>query len=92
MIPLLALFYIRKNLLAACKESDQNRILITHGTDTMIEIGAFLAQYNLPKTIVITGAFLPDALKDSDADFNVGLAVGALKTITPVTNMEFILL
>jgi hypothetical protein len=59
----------------------QDRILITHGTDAMLDTGAYLAKHNIPKTITITGAFLPEAFKDSDADFNVGLALGALQTM-----------
>jgi len=62
-------------------QSKQDRILITHGTDTMLDTGAYLANHNIPKTITITGAFLPEAFKDSDADFNVGLALGALQTM-----------
>ena len=62
-------------------QSKQDRILITHGTDTMLDTGAYLAKHNIHKTITITGAFLPEAFKDSDADFNVGLALGALQTM-----------
>lgn len=60
--------------------SEADKILITHGTDTMIETGAFLQ--NIPdRTIVITGAFLPEKFKDSDADFNLGGATAALQLL-----------
>lgn len=60
--------------------SEANKILITHGTDTMIETGTFLQ--NIPdRTIVITGAFLPEKFKDSDADFNLGAAIAALQLL-----------
>lgn len=59
----------------------QDKILITHGTDTMIETGEFLTIHKLPKIIAITGAFLPETFKDSDADFNVGCAIGALQSL-----------
>ncbi|XP_052103639.1 uncharacterized protein LOC127737147 [Mytilus californianus] len=71
----------RQKILDACKQSIHKKILITHGTDTMIETGAFLAEHHLDKTVVLTGAFLPEAFKDSDADFNVGFAIGALQVL-----------
>ena len=54
--------------------------IITHGTDTMIETSLFLS-HKLIKVenrmkIVLTGAFLPESFKDSDADFNIGVAIG----------------
>lgn len=46
----------------------------------MIETGTFLQ--NIPdRTIVITGAFLPEKFKDSDADFNLGAAIAALQLL-----------
>lgn len=52
-------------------------ILITHGTDTMTVTGAGLADID-GKVIVLTGAMQPARFRDSDALFNLGLAVGAL--------------
>ncbi len=63
-----------------CLQSDCPKILITHGTDTMIETGLFLKEIQ-DKTVVITGAFLPERFKDSDADFNIGFAIGALLSL-----------
>ncbi|MEJ2134858.1 MAG: asparaginase domain-containing protein [Desulfofustis sp.] len=62
---------------AACEET---RILITHGTDTMIETGAALQ--TIPgKTIVLTGALQPALFKTSDALFNIGCGLAAVQTL-----------
>jgi L-asparaginase len=59
----------------ACK-----RILITHGTDTMVNTA--LALTDIPgKVIVLTGAMQPAAFKRSDAAFNLGFALAALQTL-----------
>ena len=60
---------------------DHEKILITHGTDTMIETAAFLSDKVKNKTIVLCGALRPEAFKNSDADFNIGCAVGALNVL-----------
>ena len=57
-------------------------ILITHGTDTMTVTAAALADID-GKVIVLTGAMQPARFRDSDARFNLGLAVGALNTCRP---------
>ena len=57
-------------------------VLVTHGTDTMTETAAVLA--NVPgKTIVLTGAMSPARFASSDAAFNVGCAVGAVWSQPP---------
>jgi len=56
------------------------RILITHGTDTMVDTA--LALMDIPgKVIVLTGAMQPAAFKRSDAAFNLGFALAALQTL-----------
>ena len=57
-------------------------ILITHGTDTMTVTAAALADID-NKVIVLTGAMQPARFRDSDALFNLGLAIGALNTCQP---------
>ena len=58
------------------------RILITHGTDTMTETAKVLK--TIPgKTIVLTGAMSPARFQESDATFNIGVAVGAVSTMPP---------
>jgi len=54
--------------------SEYNKIIITHGTDTIIKTAQFMQQIK-GKTIVFTGAFLPEKFKTTDADFNLGMAV-----------------
>jgi L-asparaginase len=57
-----------------------DKIIITHGTDTMIETGKNL--HGIPaKCIVLTGAMEPAGFKSSDAVFNVGVAVGAVSAL-----------
>jgi L-asparaginase len=58
-------------------EEPCQRILITHGTDTMALTGQRLSTIQ-GKTIVLTGAMQPGAFKHSDAPFNLGFAIGCL--------------
>jgi L-asparaginase len=63
----------------ACSDA---HVIITHGTDTMVETGLALA--GLPgKTIVLTGALQPGRFADSDAPFNLGMAVAAVQLLPP---------
>lgn len=55
-------------------DSAQDKIVITHGTDTMVATAAQLQQIQ-DKTIVLTGALAPAIFKDSDAAFNLGCAL-----------------
>lgn len=66
----------------AAEESDSTRILITHGTDTMVETARALNGI-AGKTIVLTGALQPATLKHSDAEFNVGFALAAVQALPP---------
>ncbi|XP_052699675.1 uncharacterized protein LOC128177139 [Crassostrea angulata] len=72
----------REKLASTCIDARSTRILITHGTDSMIETAAYLSKRVTDKTIVITGAFLPETFKATDADFNVGFALGVLTTLS----------
>ena len=81
----------RAQIADRCEAAPQTRIVVTHGTDTMtyrIDPGtgqissqpntaAVIAARNLDKTIVLTGAAQPAVMRDSDTDFNLGLAIGA---------------
>ncbi|XP_062502035.1 uncharacterized protein LOC134179158 [Corticium candelabrum] len=75
----------RETIREVCVAAEQNRILITHGTDTMIQTGLFLSAAadleQQKKVIVLTGASKPERFRDSDAHFNVGLAMGALQCL-----------
>ncbi|MBU1564205.1 MAG: asparaginase [Proteobacteria bacterium] len=59
-----------------------DRILITHGTDTMVETAKALTTI-ARKTIVLTGALEPALFKTSDAVFNIGCALGAVQSLKP---------
>jgi L-asparaginase len=59
----------------------QKHVLITHGTDTMVDTAKVLA--DLGKTIVLTGALSPARFRGSDTEFNVGCAVGAVQSMPP---------
>src|SRR3989338_6112836 len=64
----------------ACQGALAKKILITHGTDTMIETARILS--DIPdKAIVITGASQPYKFRESDAEFNIGVAFGALNVL-----------
>ena len=66
----------------AVAASEATRIIVTHGTDTMVETARELQ--GLPgKTIILTGALQPARFADSDAAFNLGLAVGAVQVLPP---------
>jgi L-asparaginase len=64
-----------------CMTCDENRIIITHGTDTMVETARVLAGKNIPKTIVITGAMIPYKFGSSDGLFNLGSALAFVQTL-----------
>ncbi|MCE1164221.1 MAG: asparaginase domain-containing protein [Bacteroidetes bacterium] len=70
----------RRKLLELCEGTPHSKIVVTHGTDTMIETAEFLSSVK-NKTIVLTGAFKPERFKDSDADFNAGTAIGAVNAL-----------
>lgn len=70
----------RKKIKEVCVNSDAAKIIITHGTDTMIETAQYLSVIS-DKAIVLTGSFLPEKFSDSDAEFNLGTAVGALNIL-----------
>ena len=65
-----------------CERSVSDQILITHGTDTMVETARAIAERNLEKTIVITGALIPYAFgNSSDGFFNLGSALAFVQTL-----------
>ena len=57
-------------------ECEEERIIITHGTDTMVETAKFLEDIE-EKTVVLTGAMQPARFKKTDAIFNSGFAYAA---------------
>lgn len=69
----------RKMLSEKIKFSTIDKILVTHGTFTMVETAKFLGNMNLGKTIVLTGAFILGTKENTDAPFNLGCAISVLK-------------
>ena len=72
----------RQLIRTAVAECDAPRVLVTHGTDTMVATARALAGI-VGKTIVLTGALQPGRFADSDAAFNLGLAFGAVQLCSP---------
>lgn len=64
------------------KSVPEERIVITHGTDTMAETAAFIAKEQLEKTIVITGAMIPYKFGSSDGFFNLGSSIAFAQTLS----------
>ena len=71
----------RQRILEECKKSKEDRIIITHGTDTMAETAKTLGNGIKDKTIVLLGAMVPYNKKDSDALFNFGSAISVVQTL-----------
>ena len=70
----------RELLRATIAAQEAKHVLVTHGTDTMVETAAVLAGI-ADKTIVLTGALNPARFRGSDAEFNIGCAVGAVQSL-----------
>jgi L-asparaginase len=72
----------RKKVVQTCKDINSERIIITHGSDTMLQSAQALnAVQN--KVIVLTGAMRPEWFKDSNAHFNIGYAIGIISFLKP---------
>ena len=63
--------------------ADSDYILVTHGTDSMVETGKWLKAQVPDKKVLLTGALQPAAFRESDAVFNIGCALGALQLVAP---------
>jgi L-asparaginase len=70
----------RQLILEKVLASPHRHIIVTHGTDTMIET-AHLLQRVPGKTIVLTGSLSPARFRNTDAVFNIGCAVAAVQTL-----------
>jgi L-asparaginase len=64
-----------------CLQSEDDRIVITHGTDTMAETAAAVARGVAGKTVVLTGAMVPYAFGSSDGLFNLGSALSFVQVL-----------
>ena len=73
----------RQRIADRSRNSPESLIVITHGTDTMVETAAALAAAVPDKTIVLTGAMVPYAFGSSDGLFNLGSAISFVQTLPP---------
>ncbi len=71
----------REKILQSCKDCKDDKIIITHGTDTMSETAQILGKEIKNKTIILLGAMVPYNQKKSDALFNLGCAISAVQTL-----------
>lgn len=73
----------RKLLGEKIESSKFDKILITHGTFTMVETAKFLGQLEFDKTIILVGSFILGTKKNTDAPFNLGYAMHAIQALDP---------
>jgi L-asparaginase len=78
----------RRRIVEACRGSAESQILVTHGTDTMVETARALGEGSSAaplssKTIVLTGAMVPYAFGSSDGLFNLGSALSFVQALAP---------
>ena len=71
----------REEILKKCIDCPESRIIITHGTDTMVETARLLGKNVKGKTVVLVGALIPYAFGASDALFNLGCAFSAVQAL-----------
>ena len=73
----------RARIVVACRNAAENQIVITHGTDTMVETARAIANDGRVKTVVLTGAMVPYAFGSSDGLFNLGSALSFVQCLPP---------
>jgi len=73
----------RARIVARCAECEERQIVVTHGTDTMVETARALAEGVSGKTVVLTGAMIPYAFGSSDGLFNLGSALSFAQVLPP---------
>lgn len=71
----------RTSIAEACRDAVEDEIVITHGTDTMVETAREIASVIKGKTVVLTGAMIPYAFGSSDGLFNLGSALSIVQTL-----------
>jgi L-asparaginase len=73
----------REEILKRCVGCQENKIIVTHGTDTMVETARFLGKNLKGETVVLVGSMIPYAFGASDALFNLGCAFSAAQALQP---------
>ncbi|KAA0439720.1 MAG: asparaginase [Candidatus Thioglobus sp.] len=72
----------RQLILSKCQSADEDNILISHGTSTIIKTAQLLGQNIKHKTVVLFGAMVPYSMAESDALFNLGFAFSSVQTLS----------
>jgi L-asparaginase len=73
----------RALIVEQCRSATESQIVVTHGTDTMVDTARALAPSVTGKTIVLTGAMVPYAFGSSDGLFNLGSALSFVQVLPP---------
>ncbi len=73
----------RQKIYDAVAADDHRHIIITHGTDTMIQTAQKLKPLSRDRVIVLTGSMMPAKFRSTDAEFNIGGAVIAVQILPP---------
>jgi len=73
----------RNYIIQKCIEEPIKQIIITHGTDTMVKTARILAEADIEKTIVLSGAMIPVRFGSSDGLFNMGSALSFVQVLSP---------
>jgi L-asparaginase len=73
----------RESIVRNCAQAQESQIVVTHGTDTMVETAGAIARGVPGKTIVLTGAMIPYAFGSSDGLFNLGSALSFVQVLPP---------
>jgi L-asparaginase len=71
----------RTKIVKNCEKAPEKKIIITHGTDTMVQTAKMLADTIKDKTIILTGAMIPYTFGSSDGLFNLGSAIAFVQTL-----------
>ena len=73
----------RSYIVEKCKKENTHKIVITHGTDTIVETAKMLAKNIQDKTVILTGAMIPINFGSSDGLFNLGSALSFVQILEP---------
>ncbi|MCH8010331.1 MAG: asparaginase [Candidatus Marinimicrobia bacterium] len=71
----------RNLIMENCKYAEEDQIVITHGTDTMVDTARVIAHVQLEKTVILMGAMIPYKFGSSDGLFNLGSALAFVQVL-----------
>jgi L-asparaginase len=72
----------RNLILSKCLECSEDRVVVTHGTDTMVQTAKLLGDQIKNKVIILFGSMIPHSINNSDALFNLGVVLNAVQNKT----------